>query len=248
MSKAPPDEVADAEKMPKAGAETVAETNAATDAKAKPSASAVDKKAEHAGAADAEGKSGVRKGEEVVPVESDERAAAADEKSDVSAEDPMKAKLAEDLARVAGELLKTREAYLRAVADFDNYRRRVNEEKPKLANYAKGELAKDLFPVLDNFSLGLSAAEKQHPEAKSITEGFAMIATQIRAALAQHNIVEINPVGEAFNPNEQESLTSQPSEDVPEDHVMFVHRVGYKIGDRLLRPASVVISSGKPSA
>lgn len=160
-------------------------------------------------------------------------------------EDPAAAKLAEDFAKAQSELLKTKEAYLRSVAEFDNYRRRCNEEKPKLANYAKGDLAKDLFPVLDNFKLGLEAAEKQHPDDKSFTEGFAMIAAQLKNALSQHNIVELNPVGQPFNPNEHESLTSQPSEDVPEDHVLFVHRVGYKIGDRLLRPASVVISSGK---
>ena len=160
-------------------------------------------------------------------------------------EDAETVKLAEDLAKAQEELLKTKEAYLRSVAEFDNYRRRNNEEKPKLANYAKGDLAKDLFPILDNFKLGLDAAEKQHPEAKSITEGFAMIATQLKNALAQHRIEEINPIGKMFDPNEHESLTSQPSEDVPEDHVLFVHRVGYKIGDRLLRPASVVISAGK---
>ena len=159
-------------------------------------------------------------------------------------EDPATAKLADDLAKAQAELMKAKEAYLRSVAEFDNYRRRNNEEKPKIANYAKGELAKDIFPVLDNFRLGIEAAEKQHPEAKSITEGFAMIAAQLKNALAQHNVVEINPVGAPFDPNEHESLTSQPSADVPEDHVIFVHRVGYKIGDRLLRPASVVISAG----
>lgn len=169
---------------------------------------------------------------------------AGEEPDAVPAEDPAVAKLADDLAKAQAELLKTKEAYLRAVADFDNYRRRTNEEKPKTANYAKGELAKDIFPVLDNFKLGIEAAEKQHPEAKSITEGFAMIAAQLKSALENHNVVEINPVGAPFDPNEHESLTSQPSADVPEDHVIFVHRVGYKIGDRLLRPASVVISAG----
>ena len=74
-----------------------------------------------------------------------------------------------------------------------------------------------------------------------------MIANQLKSALAQHGIVEISPVGELFNPNEHESLAKTPSADVPEDHVLFVHRVGYKIGDRLLRPASVVIA-GNPQA
>lgn len=176
----------------------------------------------------------------------EEKSAAAEEEAVPAdaAEDPAVAKLADDLAASQAELQKAKEAYLRAVAEFDNYRRRTNEEKPKLANYAKGDLAKDIFPVLDNFKLGIEAAEKQHPEAKSITEGFAMIAAQLKSALEKHNVVEINPVGAPFNPNEQESLTSQPSADVPEDHVLFVHRVGYKIGDRLLRPASVVISAG----
>lgn len=150
-------------------------------------------------------------------------------------------------AKLKAELERAKDAYARAVADFDNYRRRTNEEKPKTANYAKGELAKDIFPVLDNFRLGIEAAEKQHPEAKSIAEGFAMIAAQLKNALERHNVVEINPVGAPFDPNEHESLTSQPSADVPEDHVIFVHRVGYRIGDRLLRPASVVISAGTPA-
>lgn len=177
-------------------------------------------------------------GEADAGVPAPEETAAVEENSEA-------AKLADELAKAQGELLKAKDAYLRSVAEFDNYRRRCNEEKPKLANYAKGDLAKDLFPILDNFKLGLEAAEKQHPDDKSFTEGFAMIAAQLKSALARHNIVELNPVGQPFDPNEHESLTSQPSEDVPEDHVLFVHRVGYKIGERLLRPASVVISSGK---
>lgn len=150
-----------------------------------------------------------------------------------------------ELKKLKDELEKTRDAYLHAVADFDNYRRRTNEERPKNMIYAKGDLAKDVFPVLDNFKLGLEAAEKQHPEAKTILEGFAMIASQLKNALAGHGIVEIDPAGKAFDPQEHESLSMMPSADVPADHVLFVQRVGYKIGDRLLRPASVVISAGE---
>lgn len=152
---------------------------------------------------------------------------------------------AEVFEKLQKELAKTKEAYLRAVADFDNYRRRMNDERPKNMLYAKGDLARDLFPILDNFKLGVDAAEKHHPEAKEIIDGFSMIATQLKNALAQHGIVEINPVGALFDPNEHESLSVTPSADVPEDSVIHVHRVGYKIGDRLLRPASVVIA-GKP--
>ena len=166
------------------------------------------------------------------------------------------AKLAEEFINVRSELFKTKEtlkkaeedlkkardAYVASIAEFDNFRRRTNEERPKNMIYAKGDLAKDLFPVLDNFKLGIEAAEKHHPEAKEIVDGFEMIAAQIKNALAQHGISEINPVGKPFDPNEHESLSVMPSADAPEDSVLFVHRVGYKIGDRLLRPASVVIA------
>lgn len=154
-------------------------------------------------------------------------------------------KTEEELEKTKAELEKATDGYTRAVADFDNYRRRTNEERPKNMLYAKGDIAKDVFPVLDNFKLGLDAAGKQHPEAKAILEGFSMIATQLKNALAQHGIVEINPLGEPFNPQEHESLSMMPSAEVPADHVLFVHRTGYKIGERLLRPASVVISSGQ---
>lgn len=154
-------------------------------------------------------------------------------------------KTEEELEKTKADLEKATDGYTRAVADFDNYRRRTNEERPKNMLYAKGDIAKDVFPVLDNFKLGLEAAEKQHPEAKTILEGFAMIASQLRNALAQHGIVEINPLGEPFNPQEHESLSMMPSAEVPADHVLFVQRTGYKIGERLLRPASVVISAGQ---
>ncbi|MCD8299157.1 MAG: nucleotide exchange factor GrpE [Opitutae bacterium] len=159
-------------------------------------------------------------------------------------EDKRLAALADALLKAQTDLLKTKEAYVRAVADFDNYRRRVNDERPKNMIFAKGDLAKDLFPVLDNFKLGIDAAEKAHPEAKALIEGFAMISAQIKSALAQHGITEITPkVGDKFNPQEHESISCMPSTDVPEEHILFIQRVGYKIGDRLLRPASVVIAT-----
>lgn len=154
-------------------------------------------------------------------------------------------KTQEELEKTKADLEKATDAYTRSVADFDNYRRRTNEERPKNMLYAKGDIAKDIFPVLDNFKLGLEAAEKQHPDAKAILEGFSMIAAQLKNALSQHGIIEINPLGTPFNPQEHESLSMMPSDEVPADHVLFVQRTGYKIGERLLRPASVVISAGK---
>ncbi len=154
------------------------------------------------------------------------------------------AALAEDFLKAQEQLKKANEAYIRSVADFENFRRRTNEERGKNMIFAKGDLAKDLFPILDNFKLGLEAAEKSHPDAKSILEGFSMISSQIKNALAQHGIEEISPkVGDEFNPREHESISCLPSGDVPEEHILFVQRTGYKIGERLLRPAAVVIAS-----
>ncbi len=171
-------------------------------------------------------------------------AATKEEQPAATEADKRLAALADALLKAQTDLLKTKEAYVRAVADFDNYRRRVNDERPKNMIFAKGDLAKDLFPVLDNFKLGIDAAEKAHPEAKALIEGFAMISAQIKSALAQHGITEITPkVGDKFNPQEHESISCMPSADVPEEHILFIQRVGYKIGDRLLRPASVVIAT-----
>jgi len=134
--------------------------------------------------------------------------------------------------------------YLRAVADLENFRKRTVREKDELRQYAATRVLEDLLPVLDNLALGLSAAKQPGAEMKGLIGGVEMVMTQLKAALANHGLVEINPVGQPFDPHRHQAISHQPSADVPAEHVLTVVRTGYALNGRLLRPASVIVSSG----
>ncbi|HKB90674.1 MAG TPA: nucleotide exchange factor GrpE, partial [Opitutaceae bacterium] len=116
-------------------------------------------------------------------------------------------------------------------------------EKDETRQYAVSSALEDLIPVIDNLGLSLSAA-RQQTDPKVLLDGVAMIAEQLKNALAKHGLKEINPAGQKFDPNFHESIAHQPSGTVPEGHVVQVVRAGYSLNNRLLRPASVIVSSG----
>jgi molecular chaperone GrpE len=97
---------------------------------------------------------------------------------------------------------------------------------------------------MDNLALGLTAAKQPNADLKTLTGGVDMVLTQLKSALGNHGLKEINPVGVAFDPHQHEALSHAPSADVKEEHVLTVIRTGYSLNGRLLRPASVVVSSG----
>lgn len=133
--------------------------------------------------------------------------------------------------------------YLRAVADRDNYRKRVVREKDELRMSVVASIIESLFPVIDNLILGLEAAEK-HEKTENIVKGFHMVLDQFRAVLGERGVKVLNPEGEAFNPSYHDCMSFLPSEDVAKNVVIEVVRVGYLLNERLLRPASVVVSKG----
>lgn len=136
--------------------------------------------------------------------------------------------------------------YLRGAADHENYRKRMAREKDELRKFAKGDLISDLLPALDNLKLGLQGAEQyQSDDAKQVAFGFQMVAKQIKDILGESGLVELDPVGSAFDPNLHEAASNQPSEEHGEGVVCQTLRVGYTLNDRLLRPATVIVSSGK---
>lgn len=138
--------------------------------------------------------------------------------------------------------------YVRAVADLENFRRRTVREKEELRQFAASRLLEDLLPVLDNLALGLSAAGKPHADLKTVASGVGVALQQLKGALAAHGMVEINPVGLPFDPHQHEAISHAPSPDVPSEHVVTVVRPGYSLNGRLLRPATVVVSSGPEAA
>jgi molecular chaperone GrpE len=154
------------------------------------------------------------------------------------------ADLAAHLAASKKEAAHAQDRFLRAVADLENYRRRALREKEELRVSAGARIAEDVLPVLDNLALGLNAARQPNADVKTLVGGVELVLQQLKSALAKHGLVEINPIGSAFNPHEHEAISHQPSAETPAEHVLSVVRSGFSLNGRLLRPAAVVVSSG----
>ena len=154
---------------------------------------------------------------------------------------------AEQVAAAKKEAAANHDRYVRAVADLENFRRRTVREKEELRLFAASRLLEDLLPALDNLGLGLAAARQPNADLKALAGGVELVQQQLKGALAAHGLKEINPLGEPFDPHQHEAISHQPSEDVEPEHILSVVRTGYVLNGRLLRPASVIVSSGKPA-
>ena len=152
-------------------------------------------------------------------------------------------KLEAQLAAAKQEAAANYDRYTRSVADLENFRKRSLREKEELRLYAVSGLMEDVVPILDNLGLGLAAA-KQQTDVKSIVNGVSLTLDQFKTTLGRHGLKEINPAGQKFDPNFHECISHQPSADVAEENVIQVVRLGYTLNGRLLRPASVIVSSG----
>ncbi|HUK93826.1 MAG TPA: nucleotide exchange factor GrpE [Gaiellaceae bacterium] len=153
---------------------------------------------------------------------------------------PAKADLEERLAALEGE----RDEYLndlkRLAADFENYRKRAARDQESLVARAHERLVKELLPVLDDLERALAAAE-EHEEAK-LEEGVRLVHRELAAALAREGLAEIETNGR-FDPHVHEALLSQPSSEQEEGSVIEVVQKGYMLGDRVVRPARVVVAA-----
>ena len=148
------------------------------------------------------------------------------------------------LAVAKAEAAANLDRCMRAMADLENFRRRTVREKDELRSTVTGRVFEDIFPVLDNLALALAAAKQSGVDVKSLIGGVEMVLAQLKSALASHGLKEIVPVGQPFDPHQHEAISHQPNAGVKEEHVLTVIRTGYSLNGRLLRPASVVVSSG----
>jgi molecular chaperone GrpE len=144
---------------------------------------------------------------------------------------------------LTAELEKYKDAALRARADLDNYRKRVAREKEDAIRYANNSLLESLLPILDNFELGLDAA-RNTPEAAGIVQGLQMVRKQLEDFLRDHGVEIVNAEGTPFDPNLHEAVAHEPDANLKEGTVVRQLRKGFKLKDRLIRPASVVVSKG----
>jgi molecular chaperone GrpE len=156
---------------------------------------------------------------------------------------------AEQLESELDDARRKAEEYLadlrRVAADFENYRKRVARDAEAQAARAGASLVQELLPVLDNLERALDASE-HHEEAK-VAEGVQLVRQQLIDLLRRRGLEEIatEPGGE-FDPHVHEALSQQPS-DHPEGAIAAVWQRGYRLGDRVVRPAGVVVSSGSPA-
>jgi molecular chaperone GrpE len=131
------------------------------------------------------------------------------------------------------------ESYLRLAADFDNYRKRVAREQVDLTRRANERLLNELLPVLDDLERALEAAA-EHEEAK-LEEGVRLVHRSLLGLVERHGLSEIETEG-AFDPHVHEALLAQPGEGAEEGSVLQVLQKGYKLGDKVLRPARVIVA------
>jgi molecular chaperone GrpE len=141
------------------------------------------------------------------------------------------------------EAAKLKDLALRARADLDNFRKRAIREKEEAIRYANNGLLEKLLPIVDNFELGLDAA-KSAPDAASILIGMNMVHKQLLEFMRSNGIEEVATEGEPFDPNKHDAVAQELSPDVPEGHIIRQVRKGYKLKDRLIRAASVIVSKG----
>jgi molecular chaperone GrpE len=132
---------------------------------------------------------------------------------------------------------------LRTTADFENYKKRAAREKQDAIKFANESLLQKLIPVLDNFDMALAAAQNAPVDgARSLQTGINMVHQQLKTLLAEIGVEEVDAIGKRFDPNLHEAVSQRETADVPEGQVVEQLRKGYKLRDRLLRPASVIVA------
>jgi molecular chaperone GrpE len=154
----------------------------------------------------------------------------------------------EEWKQQAGKAQENWDRLVRVSADFDNYKKRAARERQDAVRFANEGLLEKLIPIVDNLEAALNAANNsQANAAESLKTGVAMIQSQLRSVLKDAGLEEIEASGQKFDPNWHEAVSEQVVPNVPEGQVVQQIRKGFKLKDRLLRPASVVVSK-KPAA
>jgi molecular chaperone GrpE len=149
----------------------------------------------------------------------------------------------DDSEGLQADLDRFRDLALRSQADFENYKKRSAREKEEAIKYANSSLLEKLIAIVDNFELGLEAARAEG-EKSPVFSGMSMVLKQLMDFLADSGLQPIDATGQKFNPNLHEAIAHEPSDKFPEGVVVRQTRRGYRMKDRLLRPSSVVVSSG----
>ncbi|MFD2159543.1 nucleotide exchange factor GrpE [Rubritalea tangerina] len=139
------------------------------------------------------------------------------------------------------EVAELKNKLLRSVADLENYRKRSARDKADAIRYGNQRLLEDLLPVIDNFGMGMAASEQD--AGSMIYMGMQMVQKQLDDFLGNQGVqvVDLKP-GDVFDPKEHDAMAQEVSEEFEEGQIIRIMRKGYKMGDRLIRPANVVVA------
>jgi molecular chaperone GrpE len=149
----------------------------------------------------------------------------------------------EDLKSRAAKADESWDRLLRTTADFDNFKKRAARERTEAVQFANAGLIQKLLPVMDNFEMALAAMQNVKDEkASSLQAGITMVQSQLKSILVESGMEEIDATGKPFDPTLHEAVSQQETADVPEGQVVQQIRKGYKLRERLLRPAAVVVA------
>jgi molecular chaperone GrpE len=155
---------------------------------------------------------------------------------------------AADVATLEGRIAELTDRLLRAHADMDNLRKRTERDKEDMAKYAITKFAREVLSIGDNLQRAIAAvpagAAEEDPALKALVDGVSMTEREFMNVLDRHGVKRLDPEGEPFNPHQHQAMTEIENREVAPGTVVQVYQPGYVLGDRVLRPAMVVVAKG----
>ena len=151
---------------------------------------------------------------------------------------------AESIEALRQRIVELEAEQLRERAEGENQRKRWLREFEQARKFGVERLLNDLLPVIDSLEQGIKAADTSGAVIDSLKQGSEMTLRMLQKAADSHGLTAVDPIGQPFNPEQHQAIGMQPSTDTPADHVMVVLQKGYRLHDRLVRPALVMVSQG----
>lgn len=187
----------------------------------------------------------------MIPSENVPTAAAADAvlagKTDPTPEEAAPAAAEQQINELKAKVEQAQDRALRAAAELENFRKRTQREMAEERRYAVVPLVRDLLPVLDNLERAIAAAQTAEGST-ALLEGVKLVVTQLEGVLQKYDCVRIATVGTPFDPHQHQAIGQEPSDQYPAGTVTRAVQAGYKLHERVIRPAQVFVSTGPPAA
>jgi molecular chaperone GrpE len=154
---------------------------------------------------------------------------------------------AAEIARLTDALQEAEDKYLRLKAEWDNFRRRISEERAAEKARATERLIEGLLPVIDDMDRAIDHAELNGTDDQALLDGIVAVRVKFNSVLEKEALKAIDPIGEAFDANKHQAIAREEDSEVLDETVVKVYQKGYELGNKVIRPAMVVVSTGGPA-